>query len=275
MRRKIIQIDEELCNGCGACIPNCPEGALQVIDGKARLISDLFCDGLGACIGHCPVGAIEVIEREAEEYDERKVMGNIVRQGKNTIIAHLKHLKDHGENELYAEATAYLAEKGIENPLGSANNQLHKHHCACPGSREMNFFGNDIPEIIGEERSLHSELKQWPIQMHLVSENAGFFRNADILFSADCVGFADPNLHSKLMRGKAIAICCPKLDDTEIYQEKIKSIILLNHPKSITVAVMEVPCCSKLYSLVESALDETGLDIPLKRVTVKINGSHE
>lgn len=280
MKRKIIEIDEDLCNGCAACIPNCPEGALQIIDKKARLISDLFCDGLGACIGHCPQGAITIVEREAEKYDEKKVMVNITRQGKNTIVAHLKHLKDHGESELYGQAIDYLSEKGIENPFDeekSALNHIPKTHCACPGSKEVNQFGIKPVDLAGSAKGgvlAVSELRQWPIQLHLVSENASFFRDSDLLISADCVGFSDPNFHRNMLRHHALAVCCPKLDDTEIYPEKIRAIIENNDPRSITVAIMEVPCCSRLYSMVENALRETGKDIPLKKVVLKINGSY-
>jgi len=144
--RKIISIDHDRCNGCGKCIPNCPEGALQIIDGKARLISDLFCDGLGACIGHCPEGAIEMVEREAEPYDERRVMAGIAPQGANTIRAHLKHLHDHGESRLLSQAIEYLEENGIAAPDGIGS--------PAPGPQKS---------------SLTSQLVNWPIQFHLLS----------------------------------------------------------------------------------------------------------
>ena len=142
-KRKIIRVDEEKCNGCGLCIPNCPEGALQVIDSKVRLVSDLYCDGLGACIGHCPVGAITIEEREAQVYDERRVMGNIVNQGRNVIKAHLEHLKGHNQTEFFNQALVYLNEQGIENPLcaGSCepDTQEAGGHKACPGTRIIDF----------------------------------------------------------------------------------------------------------------------------------------
>ncbi len=146
-KRKIMRIDEDKCNGCGECIPNCPEGALQIIDGKARLISDLFCDGLGACIGHCPEGAIAVEEREAQEYDERKVMENIARQGKNVIKAHLEHLREHDQSEYLKQAIGFLKERNIEISLEKALHSAHEHlhagkrrgggFSACPGSKVM------------------------------------------------------------------------------------------------------------------------------------------
>jgi len=131
--RKIIEINEDICNGCGQCIPNCPEGALQLIDGKARLVSDLFCDGLGACMGECPLGAITVIEREAMSYDETKVMVNIVKQGSNVIAAHLKHLKDHNETALYIEALEYLKNNGIDIPGDYKETGGDRLPCGCPG----------------------------------------------------------------------------------------------------------------------------------------------
>ncbi len=266
VKRKIIKINEEKCNGCGLCIPNCPEGALQIIDNKARLISDLFCDGLGACIGHCPEGAIEVVEREAEPYDERKVMGNIVKQGKNTIKAHLEHLRDHGEDKFLQEAIEVLKEKGIEVPL----EKKPKMPCGCPGTM-MREINKEQKQRNSLEQS--SELRQWPIQLNLLPPHAPFFKDVDLLIAADCVGFANPNLHSQLIKGKAIAIGCPKLDDIHAYKEKIKSIIEMNDLNSITVAIMEVPCCFGLYKIVEEALDESGKRITLKKVVVGIDGT--
>ena len=176
--RTIIKIDEEKCNGCGACIPNCPEGAIQVIDNKARLISDIFCDGLGACIGNCPEGAISTIEREAEPYDEKKTMrDNILKAGKNTIIAHLKHLEDHGETEYFNEAMVVLLEEGIEIDLGKEEtcDKESKLLCGCSGSKVMDFT-EECPADINESGKRSSQLRQWPIQLTLVPPHAPFFR---------------------------------------------------------------------------------------------------
>jgi ferredoxin len=267
VKRSIIKIDETKCNGCGKCIPNCPEGALQIIDGKVRLISDLFCDGLGACIGHCPEGAITIEEREAEPYDEKKTMENIVKHGENTIKAHLKHLKDHGETKLLNEAVEYLNENNIKITMEETK-MKEDLPCGCPGTqlRELKPRNNQ------PSSEQESELRQWPIQLNLLPPSAPFFQDSDLLIAADCVGFANPNLQSQLIKGRSLAIGCPKLDDIEEYKEKIKGIIEMNNLNTITVAIMEVPCCYGLYSIVEEALNESGKRITLKQITVGVDG---
>ena len=263
MKRKIIKINEEKCNGCGLCIPNCPEGALQIIDGKVRLISDLFCDGLGACIGHCPEGAISIEEREAEPYDERKTMGNIVKHGENTIKAHLQHLKDHNETEFLNQALDYLKEKGIEIQM----EEKKMEPCGCPGAAIKEFDQKDTNNV---EQT--SALRQWPVQLNLLPPQAPFFENAHLLISADCAPFANANFHSNLLNGKSLVIGCPKLDDIEGYKEKLTEIFKLNKIKSVTVAIMEVPCCYGLYTITEEAIKESGKEIPLIKETVSISG---
>lgn len=271
-KRQIITIDEERCTGCGNCIPGCPEGALQIIDDKARLISDLFCDGLGACIGECPEDAISIIEREAEPYDEIKVMENIVKQGKNVIKAHLEHLKNHGETGFLKQATDYLEEKGIENPLKEEAEE--KLPCGCPGSsvRDMRQNREDKDEDENSGVRQRSELRQWPVQIHLVPTNAPYFDGADLLIAADCVPFAYGNFHRDLLKGKILLVGCPKLDDAEFYRDKITDIIKSNDIKSLTIAHMEVPCCFGLVKLVNDALAASGKDIPTDDITVKVNG---
>jgi len=266
-KRKIIKIDEKKCNGCGLCIPNCPEGALQVIDGKARLISDLFCDGLGACIGHCPEGAIEIEEREAEPYDEKKVMENIIKAGPNTIKAHLKHLKEHNETKFLEQATEVLKNKGIEIP--DLEEEKMETPCGCPGAalREVNQDNN--PENNKEQASA---LRQWPVQLNLLPPQAPFFENSHLLVSADCVPFANPNFHSNLLNGKSVVIGCPKLDDIESYKEKLTEIFKNNKIKSVTVAIMEVPCCYGMYAAVEEAVKDSGENIPIIKETISIGG---
>lgn len=264
-RRNIIKIDEEKCDGCGLCVPNCYEGALQIIDGKARLVSDLFCDGLGNCIGHCPRDAIKIIEREAEEYNEKRVMDNIVKQGKNTIKAHLEHLRDHGEDRYLKEAVKFLKEKGIENPLES--DLKERLPCSCPGATLREIKRENVKSIEND-----SALSQWPVQLHLLPPQAPFFNDSHLLVSADCVPFANANFHSQLLAGKSLVIGCPKLDDIEMYEEKLTDIFRLNNIKNITVAIMEVPCCYGLYSIVEEAVKDSGKNILLKKVIVGIDG---
>jgi ferredoxin len=269
-KRDIITIDEEKCTGCGNCVPGCPEGALQIIDGKARLINDLFCDGLGACIGECPEDAISVENREAEPYDEVKVMGNIVKQGKNTIRAHLLHLKDHGETELLKQATDYLEENQIDNPLEEEVED--KLPCGCPGSSVRDMRDEAEEEEEGSCVKQRSELRQWPVQIHLVPPNAPYFDNADLLIAADCVPFAFGNFHRDLLKGKILLVGCPKLDDATFYKDKITEILKNNNIKSVTVAHMEVPCCFGLVKLVEDALEASGKDIPTEDITIKVDG---
>lgn len=258
VKRKIIRIDEDKCTGCGECIPNCPEGALQVIDGKARLVSDIFCDGLGACMGECPVGAISVEEREAEPYDERKVMDNIVEAGENTIIAHLEHLHSHKERELLKQALEYLDEKGIEVDWKVP-----------PGLQAE--IGTAKVSLPSEPSS--SELRQWPVQLHLLSPNAPFLKGADLLLAADCVAYSMGNFHSEHLKGKALAIACPKLDsDLDEYVEKLGEMIDTAGINTITVMMMEVPCCNGLMRLVQDAMVKAKRRVPVKRMVISSKG---
>jgi ferredoxin len=273
MKRKIVKIDEELCNGCGLCIPNCQEGALQIIDGKARLISDLFCDGLGACLGHCPEEAITIEEREAEAYDEKKVMETISKQGENTIIAHLEHLKSHGETTYYNEALEFLKEKNIHIHTNKNNMENHSSHCGCPGSKEQDLRTEEINEQDSFNGKIPSQLRQWPIQMHLISPNASYFKNADVLIAADCTAFAMGAFHPEIMKDKSIAIACPKLDsDTEIYIDKIKSMIDDAKINTLTVAIMEVPCCGGLLRMAQMAVEKATRKVPIKLIILNIKG---
>jgi len=272
--RKIIKIEEEKCDGCGECVPNCAEGALQIIDGKARLISDLFCDGLGACLGHCPQNAITVVERDAEPYDEKKVMEYIVQGGSNVIQAHLLHLKEHQEFDLLTEALDYLNDHGIKNPLLKTivENENPKR-CGCPGSREMSFNQTSEQADSDEDGKRISHLRQWPVQLHLVSPNAGFFKNADLLLAADCVSIAYPDFHKDFLKGKSLAIACPKLDTNKhIYLEKLTRMITDANIKSITVVIMQVPCCGGLFQLAMQAVEQAKRGIPVKVVVVGIHG---
>jgi NAD-dependent dihydropyrimidine dehydrogenase PreA subunit len=289
MKRKIITIDKKKCNGCGLCIPNCPEGALQIIDGKARLISDLFCDGLGACIGTCPEGAITIEEREAEPYDEWKVMDNVIEGGTNVIKAHLKHLKDHGQQEFYDQAIEYLTEKGITMPEDTPGKTIiippsdgcpgmkmlfkQKEAGGCPGTqtKDRTDEKDDLKERKPGKRP--SALRQWPVQLHLLNPRAPYFNNADLLVAADCVAFTLNGFHEQYLEGKTLVIFCPKLDDSyEQYVEKLTEILAGNAVKSIAVVRMEVPCCGGTSAIVDAALQKSGKDIPRKEVIVSLTG---
>ena len=269
-KRKIIKIDEEKCNGCSLCIPNCPEGALRIIDGKARLVSDLFCDGLGACIGHCPQGAITIEEREAEPYDERKVMRNIVKQGKNTIKAHLEHLREHGEMGYFKEAVEFLKEKNIKIDLED-DKMKAKHFNGCPGAKMMDF--SEAGQEGSEEGKRASQLRQWPVQLHLVSPMAPYYQGKDVVLAADCVAYALGDFHKDYLKGKSLAIACPKLDsEQDVYTEKITSLIDDAKINTLTVMTMEVPCCAGLLHIAKQAAENSKRKIPIKSVTVAISG---
>ncbi|MGE5350517.1 MAG: ATP-binding protein, partial [Acidobacteriota bacterium] len=243
MKRKVVKIDEDLCDGCGVCIPNCAEGALQLIDGKARLISDLFCDGLGACLGHCPQGAIEIEEREAEAYDEKKVMDYIVKGGRNVILAHLMHMKEHNELGYLKEALEYLRENGLEVPAEFSLQQSPSHHAGCPGSRTVEIERHQEGKREESPRR-ESVLRQWPVQLHLLNPSASYFNNADLLLAADCTAFAAADFQQDYLDGKTLAIACPKLDQgKDIYLKKLQMMIEVSGIRSITVLIMEVPCC--------------------------------
>jgi len=292
MKRTIIKIDEELCNGCEACVQGCHEGALQMIDGKARMVSELFCDGLGACIGDCPVGAITLEEREAEPYDEIATIERMILKGEKTIIAHLKHLKDHGETDYLKQGVGYLRANGININFAEVHNHggagcaskpaapaQHQHGGGgCPGSREMSFtapkssaftMATQTPSV----SSSASQLRQWPVQLHLLNPEAAYFRSADVVLAADCVPFSFPDFHNRYLAGKTLAIACPKLDSNqEVYMAKLKSMILNSQINTLTVVIMEVPCCGGLLRMAQKAVSESGRKIPVKVAVIGIKG---
>ena len=274
MKRKIIEIDEQTCTGCGQCIPECPEGALRIIDGKARLLGDLFCDGLGACIGHCPEGAIRIEEREAGEYDERRVMENVVKGGTNVIRAHLEHLKSHGDENHLKEALDFLRERRIDIPRDDQSPAAgESRHFACPGAQVREFGkkgSNSQEQRIASSGG--SRLRQWPIQIKLVPPTAPFLKNADLLIAADCVPFAYAGFHDELLKGRVLLVGCPKFDDVDFYREKITQILKSHEIKSVTVARMEVPCCYGLVRIAQEALRASGKAIPFREVELSIQG---
>ena len=270
-KRQIIRIDEEKCTGCGLCVPNCAEGALQIVDGKARLISDLFCDGLGACIGHCPEDAITIETREAKPYDEKHVMEkNIVPAGENTIKKHLEHLYEHGAKQYFNEAMTYLKEHNLPIP------HLEKSSCsvgACRGSTMREFSPTGIEQPASDDVTPHSQLRQWPIQLHLISPAAPYLKNADLLVAADCSAFAAGEFHTAYLRGKILAIACPKLDSRQDeYRQKITAMIDQSKINSITAVIMEVPCCGGLLEIVTDALRKAGRKVPVKKIVLSLKG---
>lgn len=270
MKRKIIKINEEKCNGCGACIPDCPEGALQVIDGKARLISDLFCDGLGACIKACPTDAMQIEEREAEPYDEYKVMPNIAKAGANTIKAHLKHLQDHGEDKLFSQAIDYLEKNNIPIPTL----EVKPLPCGCPGTMQKDLRKEKTSAPAQNAPSnLQSELNNWPIQLKLLNPHAPYLKGADLVIAADCTAFAYANFHQKFLKNKVLIMLCPKLDtDLDSYIEKLSIIFGTQEINSITLVHMEVPCCSGVETIIKEAMKKSNTNIIIKDYTVSITG---
>jgi len=278
MKRKIIHIDEEKCTGCEMCIPGCPEGAIQMIDGKARLISDLFCDGLGACLGHCPEDAITIEEREAEAYDEIKVIKNIVRQGPNVIRAHLEHLEEHGETDYLNQALGYLKERGIEMTETNQGHEGHDHAaaegkaCGCMGSKNLEIK-REHEHAKPEQGTRPSELTHWPIQLHLISPAAKQFRGAEVLLAADCTAFSVGDFHRDHLKGKALIIACPKLDDgRDVYLQKLIALIEEAGINTLNVMIMQVPCCSGLVNLALEAVGKASRKVPVKATVVGVNG---
>jgi ferredoxin len=287
MEREMIHIDETICDGCGQCIPACHEGALQIIDDKARLVSDLLCDGLGACLGHCPQGAITIEKREAEPYNETQVMQNTISKGKNTVIAHLKHLKDHHEAVFLKEGLEYLQSNKESLPFNFMEvikelNGVHKpEHTACstsscPGSAER-VLKPASPQAFSPVVATHSqasELRQWPVQMHLINPSSSMFKNSDMVLAADCAGFAMPDFHQRILKGKMLAIACPKLDhDQDTYLNKLIQLIDTARINTLTVIIMEVPCCSGLLQLSKNAKLQSQRKIPLKMIRVSAEGN--
>lgn len=245
--RKIVQIDEDKCNGCGVCVPACHEGAIEIIDGVAKVIDDKFCDGLGDCLAECPQGAITIIERVAVEYDEEAVQERM---------------------------------KELEKKKGGHG---HHHGGGCPGSRMMDLRDKNVESTTAKtavnggdlEIKIKSQLQQWPVQLMLVPERAPYFNYAELLITADCVPFAYPNYHLDLLKNRSVVVGCPKLDDNNYYTDKLTSIIKNNDLKEVTVAYMEVPCCSGMVMAAERALATSGKSIPLNKIKIGIDGSRK
>lgn len=233
MKRKIVEIDQERCDGCGLCVPSCAEGAIKIVNGKAVLAADNLCDGLGACLGECPRDAIRIIEREADAFDESAV-----------------------------EAAGHHAAKAVN----------HHGHGGCPGSRVISRTVPAADAKETEQGTRQSRLGQWPVQLKLVPVDAPFLQDADILLAADCAPFAYADFHKDFLDGKALLIGCPKLDDNEYYTEKLTEMFKVSSVKSVTVVRMEVPCCGGIEAAAKRALVASGKNIPCKVVTIGVKG---
>ncbi|WP_027368359.1 ATP-binding protein [Desulfocurvibacter africanus] len=298
--RKIIQIDEEKCDGCGNCIPSCAEGALAIVDGKARIVKDLYCDGLGACLGHCPQDALKVIEREAEEFDEEAAMEHVRRTaeaekaGARTVaqgcpggkVEVFEKPAAKPELQTMAQATPQAMPQAMPKTMG----------CGCSGSMIQDFSREKpVPVEPGEQSGgcpcsggkfarkpvakaeprqepAQSELTHWPVQLRLIPPHAPFLKGADLLMAADCVPAAYPSFHEELLKGRKVLIGCPKFDDAQDYVQRLAAIFREARPRSLTIARMEVPCCGTLTQIVDAALRVSGVDVPVKEMVITRQG---
>ncbi len=265
MKRQIIKIDEDKCNGCGQCATSCAEGAIQMVDGKARLVSEVFCDGLGACLGECPVGAITIEERDAVPYSERETMEKLLPQGMKVVRLHLEHLKNHGQQKLYEEGVAVLQEKGIEistvkQAVKPRPTPVTLPLMVCPSS-----------SLCGDAGEVKTN---WPIQLQLINPDSAVFDDADLVIAADCTAFAYSNFYREFTVGKALIVFCPKLDHaTDMYVEKLAAIFSQHSIRSITLLRMLVPCCGGTAMIVKQALVRTGKDISVSEYVVNFDGT--
>jgi Pyruvate/2-oxoacid:ferredoxin oxidoreductase delta subunit len=244
-QRKIVQIDESKCDGCGLCVSSCAEGAIQIVGGKARLVSDVYCDGLGACLGECPQGAIAIVDRDAAAFDE--------------AAAH-RHVAQIRESKA-----------AVAVPSGG-----------CPGSRVQDLRLSVLPpggrpasagHGAGDAPAAPSALGNWPIQLHLVPPGAPFLQDADLLLAADCVPFALADFHERYLQGRPVVIACPKLDNTQPYVEKLAAMFTLASIRSLTVVHMEVPCCMGLMRIAQAARQAAGVEVPLHEVVISTRGN--
>ena len=239
VRRKIIEIDEELCNGCGQCVPACAEGALEIVDGKARVIGEQYCDGLGACLGECPTGALRIVEREAEDFDERAV------------------------EELLARKRQEPQAPPVADP-----------GCGCPGSQVQMFAmpAAAAGRISAPTAPTGSALTHWPVQIRLVPPTAPYLRGAHLLVAADCVPVAYPSFHQELLAGKVVMVGCPKFDDRQMYVDKFRQIFATAGLAALTIAIMEVPCCGGMRAIVQEALSQAGSSLRPEVVVIGARG---
>ena len=245
--RKIIEIDEELCDGCGNCVPSCAEGALEIIDGKAKVIADIYCDGLGACLGDCPVGALRIIEREADEFDEEAV---------EELLAKKKVEESQAAPAMEADCGCGCQSASIQSFA----------------SPQSGFVPPPQAEPAATGQTEESALGHWPVQIMLIPPTAPFLKGADLLVLADCVPVAFPTVHRDFLQGKAVMMGCPKLDDAQHYIEKFAQVCKQSGIKSITSVVMEVPCCSGLPMIIKRGMEMAGVKIPMEEVVISTRG---
>jgi Fe-S-cluster-containing hydrogenase component 2 len=239
--RKIINIQEELCNGCGQCVPACAEGALAIVDGKARMIAEIYCDGLGACLGDCPTGALSIVEREADDFDEDAVQA-------------LMHAREE-----------QMFHPGAAPACPSAKLQTFQPSTSCPSA-------NQLRTMPGTGEQGGSALTHWPVQIRLVPPSAPFLQDADLLIAADCTPLAYPHFHRELLQGRRVLMGCPKFDDAEAYVKKFTEIFQTARIKSITISIMEVPCCASMRQIVKDALRRSGKNLPVQEVVISAGG---
>jgi ferredoxin len=245
--RKVVKIDEEKCDGCGVCVPSCAEGAIQIIDGKARLVSEVYCDGLGACLGKCPQDAITVEERQADEFDQ------------DAVERHLENLEKQ-------KRVKFNTDRSIQRPKAMGG---------CPGSLSRMFEAEEgLNKRQAEDSAgdINSRLGNWPVQLNLAPTKAPYFDGVSLLISADCVPFAFADFHRKFLAGKTLLVGCPKLDDAEHYKEKLSRIFQQNDIREVEVLTMEVPCCSGLVHIVRMAAEEAETNVPLTFTTISLRG---
>ncbi len=275
MKRQIIKIDEEKCNGCGLCIPGCKENALQIIDGKARLVGEILCDGLGACLGHCPEGAITVEEREAEAYSERTVIETILKTSPDSLDGHLEHLLEHNETELYNTAINILKEKNMQMPINKIEVMSGGSACGCPGSQTIDMRDkSQTTEKVTDISPAKSELTQWPVQLHLVSPMAPYFKNSELVIMSTCGPIASADVHRKYLKNRSVVVACPKLDHTEPYTGKLSEIYSQSLTPRVIVVIMEVPCCKGLAQMAIQAAKLSGReDIIIEEHTLGLDGN--
>ncbi len=257
-RRKIVEIDEDLCDGCGLCVDACHEGAIQLVDGKARLVSDILCDGFGDCLGECPQDAITITEREAEPYSQEAVDTHLSRQGAGAATR--------------AEANSEPTNKGALPVMGgcpgAASQQLQPAEVGAPAPGSSS--DREPPRAAGGPAARPSALRNWPVQLHLAPVQAPYFEGAKLLIAADCVPFAHADFHEGLLAGRTLLVGCPKLDDTSAYLEKLAAIFRFNSLSSVEIAYMEVPCCRGLVMLVQQALEAAGKAESLRPTLTRI-----